>query len=494
MFTACHISEPGLWVPQVHADCNHNEIAALLLRSMGPTPAPAESSWVRLHEVSRDFVRLARRYDGNKWTHLETAFSYTGALRSRYVEAESSLRLDGPVTARDSYLRAFLKADKVNPVAKFQKPRMIFPRSPRYNLDLACRLKPFEHWLWGNLKSFGYFGVPPTRIVAKGLNQHRRANLIRRKMAQIPGCVVVEVDGKAFEAHLDVGHLRTEHSVYRAAYPRDKGLARLLREQLVLKGVTKGGVKFVREGCRASGDFNTGMGNTLVMLFVTLSVLKDMGLPTFDVLADGDNCLLFVPPGDLPAIQRDFAPFSLQYGHEMVLERPEVVLERVRFGQSAPCKVGSSWRMLRDWKKILSHGTSSHAHLRDPGFSARWLSGVARCELFLARGVPIVQRWAQSVITALGDVAPLPLDRYPEYRVLGVVEGALDGPVVTEGITGETRLSFFRAFGITPDDQVALENRVASLDVRLDCWNEVEPCGGWWDYPPGFVEPWFRAG
>jgi hypothetical protein len=180
MRTACPL--PGIgWVPGVHAVCPHNEIAALVKRSLGPVPPQvfgALGQTVRT-EVRR-LRRFVRRYDEGKWTHLQTALTYSGALQRRYIEAERSLREDGPVTSTDTFLRPFLKAEKVTSKLG-PKPRMIFPRSPRYNLDLASRLKPFEHWLWGRLTARTFLGCGVGRIVAKGLNQRQRANLIVRK-------------------------------------------------------------------------------------------------------------------------------------------------------------------------------------------------------------------------------------------------------------------------------------------------------------------------
>jgi len=103
--------------------------------------------------------------------------------------------------------------------------------------------------------------------VGKGLNPRQRANLIVRKFNQFRDCVVFEVDGKAFEAHVTVPQLEQEHSVYDVAY-QDARLRKVLSRQLELAGVTANGVKFSRPGGRASGDYNTGMGNTLVMLLL----------------------------------------------------------------------------------------------------------------------------------------------------------------------------------------------------------------------------------
>lgn len=477
---------PGVWVPSVHAACNHNEYVALMKRTLAPTPEPAESCLARLADVFRRLRAVARRYGGERWSYLETAQSYTGALRRRYLEAERSLRVDGPLTARDVHLRAFLKAEKFNRYSKFQKPRMIFPRSPRYNLVLASRLKPFEHWLWRKLQSVGHFRSSRTRVVAKGLDGWQRAALIRDKMASVPDCVVVEVDGASFEAHISPEVLRMEHTIYETAFPGDRELSRLLRAQLTLAGTTNGGVKFRREGARASGDFNTGMGNSLVMLAVITYCLERMPfVRQAELLVDGDNALLFIPRPVLRQVQRLLPRVAVSVGFDMTLEKPVSVLEQVRFGQSAPVEVAPGrWTMVRDWRKVLSHACSSHVHLREPKFARRWLHGVARCEAALASGVPILWRWATSLMEATASgTAPLPLDRYPDYKYRGVTVGQYSDPGVSAP-SEVSRASFARAFGISPETQVAVESRLERLTLDLDRAETLEVPPSWWDADP----------
>lgn len=487
MFTGWASPVRGCWVPSVHSSCSCNERAALLLRSLGDTPTSVDAGRARVRACFDRFVNVASRYSGETWSHLDTAHSYKGALRSRYLEAERSLRVDGPVKFSDSYLRAFLKAEKVVALSKYPKPRMIYPRSPRYNLDLASRLKPFEHWLWRNLKYKGNSFV--SRIAAKGLNPQQRARLIRAKMARIPGCVVCEVDGAAFEAHVEKYQLEQEHRVYAAAFVGDLGLRRLLQRQLNLTGVTTGGIKFSREGGRASGDFNTGMGNTLVFLAVVISSLEHMGLEDFDVLGDGDNTLLFVKPCDLADVQREFYNVALEAGHEMVLESPCSVLEKVKFGQSAPCELVSGLHvMVRDWRKVLSQATSSHANLRDKSSGMRWLRGVALCEAYLARGVPIVWRFAQQLLQATEGIVPLPLDRYPEYLERGVVEGAYLNPRIVLP-TDTARSSYAVAWDTPLDLQLSVESEL-SVSLPDFSWHPVEPptFDTWWGCAQGLCE------
>lgn len=456
MQTASVTSVPGTWVPAVHSNCWHNEVAALAMRSLGPTPGSDEGSRLPVLSAFKRLRRVASRYCESRWDYHETALSYTGVLRRRYLEAERSLLSDGPLGPSDVKLRAFLKAEKKKPDS-LAKPRMIFPRSPRYNLELASWLKPFEHWLWGNLKSRVVSGTGNSRVVAKGLNQRQRANLIVRKMRTVPDCVVFEVDGRAFEAHVDVWQLLQEHSVYESAYPGDSGLKKTLNKQLRNFGVTSNGVRFSREGGRASGDFNTGMGNTLVMLAVVMGVMSQVGHVKWDTLVDGDNALIFVGGADATRVYDEFASHALRIsGHEMVLERPTRVVEEVRFGQSAPVFVKGGWQMVRDWTKVVSQASSSHHHLREKRFASEFLRGVASCEAFLASGVPLLWAYTENLLARTEKVDGFRRHFLRDYHYLGVPVETVE-EIRPDMPCDDARQSFELAFGISPTQQLNIE-------------------------------------
>jgi len=478
---------PGSFVPQVHRNCPHNEVLALTRRVLAPLPDRVfEPLGPRASRGFESLRRVARRYPGHKWSLQETAESYQGLLRRRYLEAAASVRADR-VSARDARLDCFLKAEKVNPLAKFQKPRLIFPRDPRYNLSLASRLKPFEHWLWGVLRGRDLWrGGSNLRVVAKGLSARQRANLIVRKFRNFRKCVVFEVDGKAFEAHVGPDTLKAEHNVYRAAYPRDKGLGWLLARQLRLEGRLPCGARFSRDGGRASGDFNTGMGNTMAMLACCVPVLQSYDC-SFDILADGDNALVFLEAADLDRVVLNFEGDVLaDSGFEMTLERPVCLLEEIRFGRSAPIQLGGKlgWTMVRELSNVMSGAFSSHVHLRQQAFVPEWLTGVAMCELSLALAVPMLQAWVLSVLDTVDFRGTVRQHPHRDYLIQGAWFASRDQSREVDPVTRE---SFSRAFGITPEAQLSFERTVGDhvRKVYRQVWREVNQFTSESSCPPG---------
>lgn len=447
--------EEGVWAPAVHSNCVHNELAAMGLRTMGPTPDDPKR-WPA--SVTRQFTSLrvlVKRLAVTQMSVSEVVNSYSGAMRSKYAAAAAQLDSEGLVP-RDYRLSAFLKGEKFNPMGKLVKPRMINPRSAVYNLSVATRLKPLEHALWRRWK-VGHM-CDKTRAVGKGLSGGQRARLIEKKMASVGDCVVVEVDGKAFEAHVTMRQLGLEQSVYRAAFPGDSGLAELLRAQLRLKGRTAGGVGFSRDGCRASGDFNTGMGNTILMGCFVLAAMSELEFQTpWTVLVDGDNCLLFVRRPELGKLIARFADcLSSLCGHEMTVEKPAFCLEEVCFGQSHPVRTGAGLTMVRDPFKVLSNAFCGYRHFHDHKFACRLIRSIAMAERAQNRGVPILSAYFDTAVTLTHH-----------YKEIKDVEFFLDGHLwhapPDRGfvpVSDEARISFELAFGLGVDEQLAMEARL----------------------------------
>ncbi|AZT88670.1 RNA-dependent RNA polymerase [Trichoderma harzianum ambiguivirus 1] len=474
---------PGTYVPHVHRVCPHNEVGAICRRVLADLPpevfGPVSEGYAR---AFRKIKKVARLYNGVKWELMETALSYEGPLRRRYVEAALSLE-DHPLDlVRDSRLSCFLKAEKINLVKKWSKPRMIYPRDPRYNISLARYLKPFEHFLWSKLTAerLGLRGGKG-RLVAKGLNPSQRGQLIAKKFNNITDCVVMEIDGSAFEAHVGPATLEQEHGVYLAAYRGDKRLRALLNCQKRLFGRLSCGARFSRDGGRASGDFNTGMGNSLVTLGVGLDLAENF--ECLDMLIDGDNALLFFAKKDMARLVAMVYDHGLQCcGQEMTLENPVEEIEKIRFGQSAPVLFPGGYKMVRDPFKVMSGATASHRWLREPSFRREYLTGVALCELSVNVGVPLLQEFSLELLRAMDFKGRVRAHPFRDYFYLGASLERAE-PV---SIPLATRESFERAFGVGVEEQLSWESsfKCPSPDQFL----EMDPCAEHEDQIPGLDE------
>jgi hypothetical protein len=239
------------------------------------------------------------------------------------------------------------------------------------------------------------------------------------------------------------------------------------------------------------------MGNSLIMLVVVVTVLRGYNIP-FDLLVDGDNAIVFMRGCDAGRVTSCFAADALSLsGHEMVLERQCRVVEEVRFGQCAPVElVPGSWSMVRDWKKVASQITSSHAHMDQPAFIPRYLRGVALCEMSLNVGVPVIGNLARTLFRATESYRAVEGSFYRDYGYLGVELASLEMAKFVEPAP-IARESFARAFGVSIPEQLQLERDLsipADWATNLQVWCPEESP---WEYAhlldsrPGLVEPFY---
>lgn len=464
---------PGVWRPQVHRSCTHNMVSALLQRTLGSCPGHTPRGLAAFQRAGRELrsVLKGRSLGVVPWSFGRVVASYrTKRMRERYARAETSLATDGLATARDAKVKAFVKGEKLANF-KVAKPRVIMARDPRYNLELASYLKPVEHDVYGAFRGWGSRFLTHTRLIGKGLSLEQRATLLRKKLLSHPDVVAFEVDCKSFESHVTVEQLSVEHSVYLALCP-DPRLRKLLSYQLEFEGFGAG-VRYHAKGIRASGDFNTGLGNTLIMCCLVLASAKRLGI-RFDFLADGDNAVLFVRRTDLDAARRGFVECFLEMGHELALEEPAEQVEDVVFGQSKPIWAAGRWTMVRDPFKVLSQACCGHQHYAEMRGGIKVLRSVAYCEAVLSRGVPVLQAFAQSLLRATRGVdVPLHLasDNFEYERVLA--RGVSWEATKQADISSETRIQFERSWGVSVGAQLMLEERLSGPVTFPTSWSGV---------------------
>jgi len=198
-----------------------------------------------------------------------------------------------------------------------------------------------------------------------------------------------------------------------------------------------------------SGDINTGMGNCLIMCSIVLSYLEHRGIDA-RLANNGDDCVLVLERSQLHRLDRISDWFS-DFGFKLTREDPVDVFERVVFCQAQPVMVGGQYRMVRDPWTAMSKDCVSLLSWDGPEQFAVWRDAIGICGLELTRGVPVWESYYRSIAGSgrnKGGVAAV-YDTGMGYMARGVRDAQVDS---------EARYSFWAAFGIDPDLQVAMEN------------------------------------
>lgn len=372
---------------------------------------------------------------------------YQGRKRVIYQAAVDSLFVS-EVERKDAYMTSFVKAEKINFTAKPDPaPRLIQPRTPRYATRVGQYIKPIEHRLYDAIdRTFG------AHVVAKGKNALARGALLREAWDSLHQPVAVFLDASRFDQHISKQALQWEHSVYLAAYQGDPFLQTLLSWQLENRGFIycgDGSVKYSVEGCRASGDMNTSLGNVLIMCGLMYQFLREWGGPGARLVNDGDDCVVIVERRMLQTVTEMACPWFLNFGFTMKVEGHTDVFERIEFCGSQPVFTGEHWVMVRNPHTTLDKDLISVKPIRDQPTWKRQMTAIAQCGLALAGNIPVFCAFYDMLDQRV--VVKRELETGMDYLARGM-EGERRVP------TPEARASFFMAFDITPDEQVALES------------------------------------
>lgn len=386
---------------------------------------------------------------------------YRGGKRRIYEMAHVSLQQD-ELCEKDAMLAAFTKFEKQD-VEK--APRVINPRSPRYNLELGRYLKHAEHHYFRAINRA--FGQYTRATVIKGFNADDSAEILHQKWRRFDNPVALGLDATKFDMHVSQQALKYEHSHYTGLFPGSKRLRQMLRWQLVNKGsayCADGRVDFQMQGTRSSGDLNTSLGNCIIMCALVWSYARELGID-IELANNGDDCVVFMEERDLIRFQSRLSRWFRRKGFAMTVEAPVREFEELEFCQTHPVKLTTGWRMVRNLTAVLRKDPMCLIPLPTTKVYRKWLDAVGTCGSTLSEGVPIHEA-IYAVYKRHGLPAGRLLDEVYRNRSqlqLGVrlKQGAQIAP--------ETRVSYYYAFGVLPDTQVAYERwlRRTKLDYEI---------------------------
>lgn len=389
---------------------------------------------------------------------------YRGRRRDVYLRAVASLAQQ-PVTTADSKITSgFVKAEKVNFTSKPDPaPRVIQPRTPRYNVEVGRYLKPLEHGVYAAIADV--FGGP---TVMKGLSAEGVAQELRGMWDSFRKPVAIGLDASRFDQHVRVEMLKWEHGVYKGCFlGADKlELAGLLKQQLVNRGYLRcedGIIKYKVNGSRMSGDMNTSLGNCLIMCGLVHTLLAERGIKG-RLANNGDDCVVIMESVDERKFCDGLKEWFWDFGFNMKVEAPVWRFERIEFCQSHPVWDGERWIMVRN--PLISVSKDACAMVRDFAYgkgAKKWLGAVGECGLRMTGGIPVVQEHYAAFLRH-GDSG---LGYCPSVHETGMHFLAAGLQRAYRTPTEDSRVSFWEAFGISATHQLELEARFRMVAFRV---------------------------
>jgi len=165
---------------------------------------------------------------------------------------------------------------------------------------------------------------------------------------------------------------------------------------------------------------------------------------------------------DVPTLQKEIAGFFSRSGFSMVTEKPVDVFEQIVFCQCQPVMDSQgSYRMVRDPRVAISKDLVAIKPLDVGNLAQRWLAAVGEGGMSLGSGIPVIQAFYQCLLRNSNGAKKL-IDPTLEG---GFFRNSAGMHSKISQVSSESRLSFWLAFDIPPESQVALEEYYSSIEL-----------------------------
>jgi hypothetical protein len=205
-----------------------------------------------------------------------------------------------------------------------------------------------------------------------------------------------------------------------------------------------------------SGDMNTGLGNCLLMCVAVYSFMHETGV-RYELANNGDDCVLIIPRQHLHLLDRLPAYFKA-LGFPVAVEAPVYELEKVDFCQTHPVETELGWQMVRDPRACLDKDLQSLKPCRNVTEWNTLRNTIGLSGLALAGNMPIFREFYSFMRRGAGT-------RVDQDRTMTGFRMLARGMNMSRVPIDDTaRVSFFRAFDITPSEQIEVEASFARLD------------------------------
>lgn len=433
--------DPIPWLPEctVYQACRANELHSLVGRHLISNGIPTRTlALSMLSLILKAFNPTTTAPISRSQVVLR---KHDGASRRRYARAKESLDRHGP-SINWARVSAFIKVEKWEQplVEKRKPPRLIQFRTYPYCMELSRHLIPIEEHIWALRKH-------DIKVFAKGMSSFALGALFRAAYNLFPSPYVLMMDHSKFDASLTTELIElVEHGLYKE-YSRDELLVSILKKQLKNFCISKSGVVYTCDGRKMSGEYNTSCGDSVINLAIIMHAMEETGVQ-YHPLINGDDSVI-ICDRDPGLSAEHFCKYGMKTEVEHCFE-----FEHIEFCQSRPVEVRPAvWRMVRNPERVMTRSVVSVKRYNGIGW-AKLVNSIGLCEMACNDGVPVLQEFAAYLLRSAGRHTGDYIRSEISYRA------ALE-PTLHPGakpIQDAARLSFAKAFGFSPTEQIALEN------------------------------------
>lgn len=455
-----------------------------------PIIAPKPGSWSRL---TKDVLIGLRKCGLRPTTPMQSSAwleCYRGRKQTIYRRALESLKVKA-LGDRDFRVSAFVKRDKdkIPSSGSIPDPRIIQPRDPRVTVTFGPYIRAIEGKLYKLFSSLwrSIAMSTSTPVCFKGLNYVERGFYLKKKWDSFKNPVGVALDASRFDLHVSVDALKFTDSLYMGCFHREylPVLEFILSRRHFTRGMAKckeSWYNYAKEGGRCSGDVDTSLGNVCIMLAVSVKIAMRMRCH-IELVNDGDDQIFIVEKRDLDTLLGMIEPTFTEFGFRMTVEKPTIVFERLDSCQTRPVITSlSSAKMVRYPTLAISKDLASFLPINCPAVARNMCQAIGDCGSAAYGDMPVLGEFYRRLQLVGGNA-----DKH--WKSTGVDSGFLYhvhrlepvSPQVTPALIDPgVRVSFWKAFGITPDEQCCLESLIRDWNVSFGPVESVVKPHWWW--------------
>jgi hypothetical protein len=206
---------------------------------------------------------------------------------------------------------------------------------------------------------------------------------------------------------------------------------------------------------------NTALGNVLLMcgLVWTYAQERDVAIK---LINNGDDCVIFCEQRDLAKLMVNFDSWFVEFGFRMTVETPVTELEQIEFCQMHPIETSNGYTMVRNIRTALAKDTMTVLPVNNENSARVWFKAIGQCGLSLTSGVPMMQSFYR-----MYDKQSNKQTKVDEHGAMqtGMAMLARNMKHSYAEPTTVSRYSFWLAFGFTPDEQRAYENKFDNYQI-----------------------------